>query len=100
MTLFESLTLIPTDVNFMIMQPTIKIEIWSRKAKIGLIGVWHSGNLPQSTNTIGMSKMMPQSQLIFDKSDSAHSRTEECKNHSHTLKLKESEVIFINDLKI
>jgi len=39
--------------------------------------------------------MMPQSQLIFDKSDSVRLRTEECKNHSHTLKLKNSEVIII-----
>jgi hypothetical protein len=29
------------------------------------------------------SPMTPQSQLIFNKLDSAHSRTEECKNHSH-----------------
>jgi hypothetical protein len=43
-----------------------------------------------------MSRMTPQNQLIFDKSDSVRSRTEECKNHSHTLKLKHSEVIFIN----
>jgi len=41
--------------------------------------------------------MTPRSQLIFDKSDSVRSKTEECKNHSHTLKLKNSEVIFIND---
>jgi hypothetical protein len=39
--------------------------------------------------------MTPQSQLIFDKSNSVCLRTEECKNHSHTLKLKNSEVIFI-----
>jgi len=76
-------------------QPTIKIEIWSRKAEIGLIGVWHNENLPQGTNTIELSRMMPQSQLIFDKSYSVRSRTEECKNHSHTLKLKNSEVIII-----
>ena len=50
---------------------------------------------PQGTNTIGMSRMMPPSQLIFDKSDSVRSTTEECKNHSHMLKLKNSEVIFI-----
>jgi len=91
MTLFRSLALIPTDANLMITQPTIKIEIWSWKAKIGLIGVWHNGNLPQGTNTIGMSRMTPRSQLIFNKSDSVRSRTEECKNHSHTLKLKNSE---------
>jgi hypothetical protein len=52
--------------------------------------MWHNGNLPQGTNTIVWR------QLIFDKSDSVRSRTEECKNHSHTLKLKNSEVIFIN----
>jgi hypothetical protein len=39
--------------------------------------------------------MMPRSQLIFDKSDSVRSRTEECKNHFHMLKLKKSEVIII-----
>ena len=92
-TLFRSLALIPTDANLVITQPTIKIEIWSRKAEIGLIGVWHNENLPQGTNTIGMSRMAPRSQLIFDKSDSVRSRTEEWKNHSHTLKLKNSEVI-------
>jgi hypothetical protein len=75
--------------------PTIKIEIWSRKAKIGLIGVWHNKNLPQGTNTIGMSRMTPRSQLIFVKWNSVCSRTEECKNHSHKLKLKNSEVIII-----
>jgi hypothetical protein len=37
MTLFRSLALIPTDANLVITQPTIKIEIWSRKAEIGLI---------------------------------------------------------------
>jgi len=39
-------------------------------------------------------------QLIFDKSDSVRSRTKECKNHSHTLKLKNSEVIIIKAAKI
>ena len=48
------------------MEPTIKIEIWSRKAKIGVIRVWHNENLPQGTNTIGLSRMTPRSQLIFD----------------------------------
>ena len=38
---------------------------------------------------------MSRSQLIIDKSDSVRSRTKECKNHSHTLKLKNSEVIII-----
>jgi hypothetical protein len=42
-----------------------------------------------------LSRMMPRSQLIFNKSDSVRSRTEECKNDSHTLKLKNSEVIII-----
>ena len=42
------------------------------------------------------SRMTSWSQLIYDKSDSIHLRTEECKNHSYTLKLKNSEVIFIN----
>ena len=81
-------------------QPTIKIEIWSRKAEIGLIGVWHNENLLQGTNTIGLSRMMPRNQLIFDKSDSVRSRTEECKNHSHMLKLKNSEVIIIKAAEI
>jgi hypothetical protein len=44
--------------------------------------------------------MTPQSQLIFGKSDSARSRTEECKNHSHTLKLKNSKVIIIQAAEI
>jgi hypothetical protein len=83
-----------------VMQPTIKIEIWSRKAEIDLIGVWHNGNLPRGTNTTGLSRMMPRSQLIFDKSNSVRSRTKECKNHSHTLKLKNSEVIIIQAAEI
>jgi len=86
--------------DHVVTQPTIKIEIWSRKAEIGLIGVWHNGNLPQGTNTIGLSRMTPRSQLIFDKLDSVRSRTEECKNHSHTLKLKNSEVIIIKAAEI
>jgi hypothetical protein len=44
--------------------------------------------------------MTPRNQLIFDKSDSVRSRTEECKNHSHTLKLKNSEVIIIKVIEI
>jgi hypothetical protein len=44
--------------------------------------------------------MTPRSQLIFDKSHSVCSRTEECKNHSHTLKLKNSEVIIIKGCQI
>ena len=55
--------------DYVVTQPTIKIEIWSRKAEIGLIGVWHNGNLPQGINTIGLSRMTPWSQLIFDKSN-------------------------------
>jgi len=73
--------------------PTIKIEIWSRKAEIGLIRMWHNGNLSQATNTIEMSRIKPRSQLIFDRSNSARSRTEEYNNHSHMLKMKNSEVI-------
>jgi hypothetical protein len=38
---------------------------------------------------------MPRNQLIFDKSDLVRSRTEEHKNYSHTLKLKNSKVIII-----
>ena len=56
--------------------------------------------LSQGTNTIGMSRITPRSQLIFDKSDSVRSRTEECKNHSHTLKLKNLEVIIIKAAKL
>jgi hypothetical protein len=52
MTLFRSLALIPINANLVITQLTIKIEIWSRKTEISLIGVWHNGNLPQGTNTI------------------------------------------------
>jgi len=81
--------------DHVVTQPRIKIEIWSRKAKIGLIGVWHNENLLQGTNTIEMSRMTPRSQLIFDKSDSVRSKIEECKIHSHMLNLKNSEVIFI-----
>jgi hypothetical protein len=44
--------------------------------------------------------MTPRSQLIFDKPDSVRSRTEERKNHSHALKLKNSEVIIIKAAKI
>jgi hypothetical protein len=33
-------------------------------------------------------------------SDSVHSITKECKNHSHTLKLKNSEVIIIKAVEI
>jgi hypothetical protein len=86
--------------DHVVTQPTIKIEIWSRKAEIGLIGVWHNENLLQGTSTIGLSRMTPRSQLIFNKSDSVRSRTEECKNHSHTLKLKNSEVIIIKAAEI
>jgi len=53
--------------DHVVTQLTIKIEIWSWKAKIGLIEVWHNVNLPQGTNTIGLSRMMSWSQLIFDK---------------------------------
>jgi hypothetical protein len=42
-----------------------------------------------------MSRMMPRSQVIFDKSNLVCSKTKECKNHYHTLKLKNSEVIII-----
>jgi hypothetical protein len=40
--------------DHVVRQPTIKIEIWSQKAEIGLIGVWHNGNLQQGTKTIGL----------------------------------------------
>jgi hypothetical protein len=40
--------------DHVVTQPTIKIEISSRKAEKGLIGVWHNENLLQGTNTDGM----------------------------------------------
>ena len=36
--------------DHVVTQPIIKIEIWSRKAERGLIGVWHNGNLSDSVN--------------------------------------------------
>jgi hypothetical protein len=48
---------------------------------------------PKTTIRLEWSRMTPRSQLIFDKSNLIRSRTEECKNHSHTLKLKISKVI-------
>ena len=51
---------------------------------------------PKALTLLEWNRMTPRSQLIFDKLDSVRSRTEECKNHSHTLKLKKLEVIFIN----
>jgi hypothetical protein len=39
--------------------------------------------------------MTSRNQLIFDKPDSIHSKTKECKNISHTLRLKSSEILFI-----
>jgi hypothetical protein len=53
-------------------------------------------NLSKAPILLKWCRMTPQSQLIFDKSDSVHSKTFESKNHSHMLKLKNSEVIFIN----
>ena len=38
--------------DHMVTQPTIKIEIWSRKVKRGLIGLWHNENLSKDTSTI------------------------------------------------
>jgi hypothetical protein len=51
---------------------------------------------PKAPTLLEWIKMTSQSQLIFNKSISVPSRTEECKNHSHTSKLKNSEEIFIN----
>jgi len=48
---------------------------------------------PKAPTILEWSRMTPRSQLIFDKSNLVRSRTEECKNHSHTLKLKISKVI-------
>jgi hypothetical protein len=56
-----------------------------------MIGVRHNGNLSQGTNTIGMSRMMPQSQLIFNKSDLVRSRTikmQESLSHIKTEKFR------------
>jgi hypothetical protein len=50
---------------------------------------------PTTPTLLKWNRMMAWSQLIFDKSDLVRSRTKECKNHTHTLKLKNSEVIFI-----
>jgi len=58
------------------------------KTEINLIGVWNKGNLPQGTNTIGMSRMTPRNQLIFDKLDSVRSRTEESLSHIKTEKFR------------
>jgi hypothetical protein len=82
--------------DHVVTQPTIKIKMWSRKTKIDLIGVWHNETCLKTPTLLGWSRMTPQSQLIFDMSDSVRSRTEECKNHSHTLKQKKLEVIFFN----
>jgi hypothetical protein len=56
--------------DHVVTQPTIKIEIWSREAELSLIGVWHNGKVSQGTNIIGMSRMTPRNQLIFNKSNS------------------------------
>jgi hypothetical protein len=58
------------------------------KTEINLIGAWNKGNLPQGTNTIGMSRMTPRNQLIFDKSDSVRSRTEKSLSHIKTEKFR------------
>jgi hypothetical protein len=52
---------------------------------------------PKTPTLLEWSRMTPQNLLIFDKSDLVRSRTEGCKNHSHVLKLKNLEVIFIDD---
>ena len=51
---------------------------------------------PKAPTLLERSSMMPRNQLIFDKLDSVRSKTKECKNHSHKLKLENSEVLFIN----
>jgi hypothetical protein len=51
---------------------------------------------PKAPTLLEWSSMMPRNQLIFDKLDSVRSKTKECKNHSHKLKLENSEVLFIN----
>jgi hypothetical protein len=42
----------------------------------------------------------PKAPTLLDKSDSVRPRTKERKNHSHTLKLKNSEVIIIEAAEI
>jgi hypothetical protein len=54
---------------------------------------------PKGTNTIGLSRMTPRSQLIFDKSYSVCLRTEERKNHSH-VKTKKFRRIIIKAAEI
>jgi hypothetical protein len=51
---------------------------------------------PKAPTLLEWSRMTSWNHLIFDKLDLVHSRTEKCKNHSHKLKLKNLEVIFIN----
>jgi hypothetical protein len=60
--------------DHVVTQPTIKIEIWSREAELSLIGVWHNGKVSQCTNIIGMSRMTPRNQLIFNKSNSVKTK--------------------------
>jgi hypothetical protein len=60
--------------DHVVTQPTTKIEIWSREAKLSLIGVWHNGKVSQCTNIIGMSRMTPRNQLIFNKSNSVKTK--------------------------
>ena len=54
---------------------------------------------PKAPTLLKWSRMTSRSWLIFDKSDLVYSKTEECKNYSHTLKLKNSEILFINDCR-
>jgi hypothetical protein len=43
--------------------------------------------IPKAPTLLEWSRMTPRSRLIFDKSNSVHSRIEEWKNHSHPLKI-------------
>jgi hypothetical protein len=51
---------------------------------------------PKEPTLLEWSRMTQRNQLIFDKSNSVRSRTEKYNNHSLTLKLKNSGLIFIN----
>jgi hypothetical protein len=98
MIFFWSLALISTDANLVITwscnpQSRLRLDLGKPKK------TQECGTLEtclKAPTLLKWSRMTPWSQLIFDKSNSVRSRTEEYKNHSHTLKLKNSEVIFIN----
>ena len=76
--------------DFVVMQPTIKIEIWSRKAENGMVGMWHNENLSQGTNTLGIesndvTKLINLWLVIF--SSFNNKRMQESLLHDHLRKL-------------